>query len=117
MSLTKRHLANARLLGVALAAAVGLSACATYDDDFARVNIEAWYRLGLYVLRACGGKPEADRGPRDPVCNAGTFAHSPEPERGGGRCAGESDAPIGGEKVGKKNAADYPEEGRDQRLC
>lgn len=38
MSLTKRHLANARLLGVALAAAVGLSACATYDDDFARVN-------------------------------------------------------------------------------
>ena len=38
MSLTTRHLANARLLGVALVAGLGLSACATYDDDFARVN-------------------------------------------------------------------------------
>jgi len=38
MPLNNRHLANARLLGVALVAAVGLSACATYDDDFARVN-------------------------------------------------------------------------------
>ena len=39
MPLNNRHLANARLLGVALVAAVGLSACATYDDDFARVNL------------------------------------------------------------------------------
>lgn len=38
MSLTKRQLAMARLLGVAIVATSGLSACATYDDDFARVN-------------------------------------------------------------------------------
>ena len=33
MSLT-RHMA----LGVAIAATLGLGACATYDDDFARIN-------------------------------------------------------------------------------
>jgi murein lipoprotein len=38
MSLTKRQLAMARLLGVAIVATSGLTACATYDDDFARVN-------------------------------------------------------------------------------
>jgi murein lipoprotein len=38
MSLTKPHRAMARLLAVAIVAASGLSACATYDDDFARVN-------------------------------------------------------------------------------
>ena len=38
MSLTKRHLAMARLFGVALVATLGLSACKTYDEDFARVN-------------------------------------------------------------------------------
>ena len=37
MSLTKRHMTTARLLGVALLA-TSLGACATYDDDFARVN-------------------------------------------------------------------------------
>lgn len=34
MALTKQHLAMA----VALAATLGMSACATYDDDFAAVN-------------------------------------------------------------------------------
>ncbi len=38
MSLTKQHPAMGRLLGVAIVASLGLSACATYDDDFARVN-------------------------------------------------------------------------------
>lgn len=38
MSLTKQNPAMGRLLGVAIAATLGLSACATYDDDFARVN-------------------------------------------------------------------------------
>ena len=38
MSLNKRHLAMARLFGVALVAGLGLSACKTYDEDFARVN-------------------------------------------------------------------------------
>lgn len=37
MSLTKRHLAMARLLGVAIVAIWGLGACA-YKDDFVRVN-------------------------------------------------------------------------------
>ena len=35
---TKKHLATARTLGVAIVAVVGLASCATYDDDFARVN-------------------------------------------------------------------------------
>ncbi len=38
MSLTRQHSALGRLLGVAIAATLGLSGCATYDDDFARVN-------------------------------------------------------------------------------
>lgn len=38
MFLTKQHLVIARTIGVAIIATVGLSACATYDDDFARVN-------------------------------------------------------------------------------
>ena len=38
MFLSKRQLATARLLGVAIVATVGLSACATYDDEFAGVN-------------------------------------------------------------------------------
>lgn len=38
MFLTKQHLMTARTLGVAIAATLALSACATYDDDFARVN-------------------------------------------------------------------------------
>jgi murein lipoprotein len=38
MFLTKQHMAVARTFGVALVAALSLTACATYDDDFARVN-------------------------------------------------------------------------------
>ena len=35
---TKQHLTLARTLGVAVVAAIGLGGCATYDDDFARIN-------------------------------------------------------------------------------
>ena len=38
MILTKQHLATARTLAVALVATVGLSACATYKDEFATIN-------------------------------------------------------------------------------
>ena len=38
MILTKQHFAMARTLGVALVATVGLSACATYKDEFAGIN-------------------------------------------------------------------------------
>jgi murein lipoprotein len=38
MVLTKQHLALARPLVMALVAALSLTACATYDDDFARIN-------------------------------------------------------------------------------
>lgn len=38
MFLTKQHLTMARTLGVALVATVGLSACATYKDEFATIN-------------------------------------------------------------------------------
>ena len=35
---TKKHLTTVRSLGVAMVVAMGLASCATYDDDFARVN-------------------------------------------------------------------------------
>lgn len=38
MFLTKQHLQMARMLGVAILAAASLSACATYDDEFAGIN-------------------------------------------------------------------------------
>jgi len=38
MTLTKRHLAMVRSLGVAAVTAVALASCASYDDDFARMN-------------------------------------------------------------------------------
>jgi len=38
MSLTRKHRVMARTLGVAIVATVGLSACATYDDEFAGIN-------------------------------------------------------------------------------
>ena len=34
----KKHLAMARVLGVAIVAGVGLAGCATYDDEFATIN-------------------------------------------------------------------------------
>lgn len=36
--MTRKHLAMARTLGVAVVAFVGLGGCATYDDDFARID-------------------------------------------------------------------------------
>lgn len=38
MFLTKQRLVMARTLGVAIIATLGLSACATYDDEFAGIN-------------------------------------------------------------------------------
>ena len=38
MYMTRQHLVMARTLGVALVATLGLASCATYDDDFARIN-------------------------------------------------------------------------------
>lgn len=38
MSLTKQHPSLALTLGVAIVTALGLGGCATYDDDFARIN-------------------------------------------------------------------------------
>jgi len=38
MSMTRQHLSTARTLGLAIVVAVSLGACATYDDDFARIN-------------------------------------------------------------------------------
>lgn len=38
MSLTKQQHGMARLVGVAILATLGMSGCATYDDDFARIN-------------------------------------------------------------------------------
>ncbi len=38
MFLTRQHLVAARTLGVAIVATIGLSACATYDDEFAGIN-------------------------------------------------------------------------------
>ena len=35
---TKQHLRTARMLAVALVAAVGFAGCATYDDEFAGIN-------------------------------------------------------------------------------
>lgn len=38
MFANKQHLTTARTLAVAIVVAMGLASCATYDDDFARVN-------------------------------------------------------------------------------
>lgn len=38
MFMTKQHLSIARMLGVAMLAAMSLTACATYDDEFAGIN-------------------------------------------------------------------------------
>ena len=38
MSKTQQHLSTARVAILAVVAAVGLSACATYDDEFAGIN-------------------------------------------------------------------------------
>ena len=38
MFMIKQHPAMARMLGVAIFAGLGLSGCATYDDEFAAIN-------------------------------------------------------------------------------
>ena len=38
MFMTKQHLTMARTFSMAIIATAGLSACATYDDEFAGIN-------------------------------------------------------------------------------
>lgn len=57
MSLTKQNFGLVRTLGVALVAAVSLSACVTYDDEFAAVNS----RLDQIDSRVQGAAQSADR--------------------------------------------------------
>ncbi|TZF84284.1 hypothetical protein [Cognatilysobacter lacus] len=38
MFLSRQHVVMARTLGVAIVATIGLTSCATYDADFARIN-------------------------------------------------------------------------------
>lgn len=56
MFLSKHHLAAARTLGVAIVATLGLSACATYDDEFAAVNS----RLDQIETRVQGAAQSAE---------------------------------------------------------
>ena len=53
---TKKQLTMARSLGVALVVAMGLASCATYDDDFARVNS----RLDTLDTRVQGAAASAE---------------------------------------------------------
>ena len=53
---TKKQLTTARSLGVALVVAMGLASCATYDDDFARVNS----RLDTLDTRVQGAAASAE---------------------------------------------------------
>jgi murein lipoprotein len=54
---SKKHLTMARPLGMAAMVAMGLASCATYDDDFARVNS----RLDQLDTRVQGAAESADR--------------------------------------------------------
>ena len=54
---TKKHLTMARSLGVAAVVAMGIASCATYDDDFARVNS----RLDTLDTRVQDAAQSADR--------------------------------------------------------
>ena len=56
MVLSKQHVAMARPLGAALFTLVALSACATYDDDFARINS----RLDQLDTKVQGAAQSAD---------------------------------------------------------
>jgi len=56
MILSKQQLAMARPLGLAIVAALSLTACATYDDDFARINS----RLDQLDSRVQGAAQSAD---------------------------------------------------------
>lgn len=57
MFLSKQHRASARTLAVAIVATLGLSACATYDDEFAAVNT----RLDQIDTRVQGAAQSAER--------------------------------------------------------
>jgi murein lipoprotein len=52
-----RHTALVRSLGVAIVAATALGGCATYDDDFARIDS----RLDQLDTRVQGAAQSADR--------------------------------------------------------
>ena len=54
---TKKHLTTARSLGVAMVVAMGLASCATYDDDFVRINS----RLDTLDTRVQDAAQSADR--------------------------------------------------------
>jgi murein lipoprotein len=54
---SKKHLSAARSLGVAAIVAMGLASCATYDDDFARINS----RLDTLDTRVQDAAQSADR--------------------------------------------------------
>ena len=54
---TKKQLTTVRSLGVAMVVAMGLASCATYDDDFARVNS----RLDTLETRVQDAAQSADR--------------------------------------------------------
>lgn len=61
MFLTKQHLMMARTLGVAIVATAGLSACATYDDEFAGINSRL-DRLDSQVQNAAQSAESANQG-------------------------------------------------------
>ena len=50
------HLRTARMLGVAMVATLGLSGCATYDDEFAAINS----RLNQLDTRVQGAAQSAE---------------------------------------------------------
>ena len=52
----KRYLKTARVLGVAMVAAVGLGGCASYDDEFAGINS----RLDQLDTKVQGAAQSAD---------------------------------------------------------
>ena len=56
MSLTQQHKKTAQLIGVALVAAVGLGGCATYKEDFARIDS----RLDTLDTRVQGAAQSAE---------------------------------------------------------
>ncbi|WP_024870206.1 MULTISPECIES: membrane protein [Pseudoxanthomonas] len=54
--MSKHHVVMARTLGVALVAGLGLASCASYDEDFARINS----RLDQLDTRVQGAAQSAD---------------------------------------------------------
>ncbi len=56
MSLIQQHKKTAQMVGVALVAAVGLGGCATYKDDFARIDT----RLDTLDSRVQGAAQSAE---------------------------------------------------------